>query len=250
MRHLSIAPLVLFCLSAAEGGAGDAPPRDSCLAAVLRDVAVSNPEEVCQRLMQSRDPRAGSNFEKLYVFATQDLGDGTDGYTFTYRSAEGPYAYVPTFVFVRRGDRLVMVFDGRGVPSRLATARPRVNGRYQIERTSVADIPGLYRKREVETWFWNGGEYERAFSRITMEAARDAKLNGVQVVWNPRAEAAYRAASPSWTYRVQAGDTLGAIAHRFGVPIDEIVRQNDIRSAASLRLGEMIRYEGWRVSAR
>ena len=32
--------------------------------------------------------------------------------------------------------------------------------------------------------------------------------------------------------------------------IDEIMRQNDIRSAGSLRLGQQIRYEGWKLNAR
>jgi len=250
--HTGAAVTLLIILGAHAAAVADEPqagPGASCIDAVLRKVQCSNPDEVCRILAPGRDPRSGSNLEAVFDFRTQDLGDGTEAYVFSHRPGKDAYVYLPNFHFLRSGDKLVLFFDGRGVPASYLTDRPKLNGRYQIERVSRADT-GLYRKREAERWFWNGNQYALAFTRLTMEQAKDPKLNGVTTTWNGDAQEAYRQASQSWTHTVVAGDTLGAISKKFGVPADEIMRQNDIRNAGSLRLGQQIRYEGWKVTAR
>lgn len=236
--------------SGAEEASESPSASQSCVSAVLGRVSCSNPEEVCQRMLGGLDAHAGSTFSQLVEFQTQDLGDGGVAYVFAQRPGDDLYAYVPIFHFTREGERLVLLFDGQGRPSAYATRRPKVNGRYQIERTSAADIPGLYRKREVETWFWTGKEYARAFAKLTIEGSPDAKLNGTQILWNAETEELYRRSGASWTYRIQQGDTPSAISKKFGVSVDEILRQNGIRDARSLRLGQVLRYEEWKVNAR
>jgi hypothetical protein len=253
IRPTARAILLLVSFAARPGLAGDEPqtgPGASCIDAVLRKVQCSNPDEVCRILAPDRDPRSGSNLEAVFDFRTQDLGDGTEAYVFSHHPGKDAYVYLPNFHFFRSADKLVLFFDGHGLPATYLTDRPQLNGRYQIERTSRADIPGLYRKREAERWFWNGHEYALAFKRLTMEQSKDPQLNGVTTTWNGDAQEAYRKTSISWTHTVVAGDTLGGIAHRFGVSTDEIMRQNDIRNAAALRLGQQIRYDGWKVTAR
>ncbi len=252
IRPTARVALLVLVLGAPPGIGADEPqagPGASCIDAVLRKVQCSNPDEVCRTLAPGRDPRSGSNLEEVFDFRTQDLGDGTEGYVFSHRPGKDAYVYLPNFHFLRSGDKLALFFDGHGVPATYLTDRPKLNGRYQIERVSRADT-GLYRKREAERWFWNGHEYVLAFTRLAMEQAKDPKLNGVTTTWNGDAQEAYRKASTSWTHIVVAGDTLGAISKKFGVPADEIMRQNDIRNAAALRLGQQIRYEGWKVTAR
>jgi hypothetical protein len=232
-----------------------APVRAAtCIEAVLAKVECSNPDEVCRTILgPGRSPKESLDFESIFDFRVQELGDGTKGYVFAHRAGSDAYALVPNFHFAEKGGALVLSFDGKGLPSTYLTDRPRVNGRWQIERVRRADIPDLYRKREAERWFWTGSEYARAFSRVTVEQAKNPKENGVTTTWDPAAEAAYRTSGGSggsWTHTVVAGDTLGAIAKKHGVSVDEIMRQNDLRSAASLRLGQQIRYEGWKVSAR
>jgi LysM domain len=254
MRIRAATLLLSLCtvVAVAPRAAGDEPqagPGASCIDAVLAKVQCANPDEVCRILAPGRDPRSGSNVDAIFDFRTQDLGDGTQAYVFSHKPGKDAYVYLPNFHFLRNGDRLALFLDGKGVPVTYLVDRPKLNGRYQLERVSRADT-GLYRKREEERWFWNGSEYAVAFTRLTMEKAKDPKLNGVTTTWNGDAQEAYRKASKSWTHTVVAGDTLGAIAKKYGVSIDEIMRQNDIRNAAGLRLGQQIRYEGWKVTAR
>ncbi len=225
----------------------------TCAEAVVAKVPCSNAEEVCRQLVGDRDPNEGVDLDGMFEFRVQDLGDGTKGYVFMQRAGRDAYSVVPNFHFAKSGERLELYFDGHGVPASYLTDRPKVNGRFQIERLSRADIPGIYKKRDAERWFWNGSEYAKAFTRRTVEQAKDPKLNGTTTSWEPGAEAEYRNAKGSggsWTHTVAAGDTLGAIASKHGVSIDEIMRQNDVKSAGSLRLGQQIRYEGWKLNAR
>ena len=225
----------------------------TCADAVSSKVQCSNADEVCRHLMGERDPGEGVDFDGIFEFRVQELGDGTKGYVFAQRAGRDAYSVVPNFHFAMSGEQCELYLDGRGVLATYLTDRPKVNGRFQIERTSRADIPGIYKKRESERWFWTGSEYAKAFTRRTVEQAKDAKLNGTETVWEQGAEDAFRNAKGSggsWTHTVVAGDTLGAIASKHGVSLEELMRQNDIRSAASLRLGQKIRYEGWKINAR
>ena len=255
-RHSSVAPIVLSLLLAAicraeppasESSSG--APGVRCVDVVLRKAQCSNPDEICL-LLGARDPQAGSNLDAVFDFRKQDLGDGTEAYVFSHKPGADAYSYLPNFHFLRQGDKLELFFDGRGVPATYLTDRPRVNKRYQIERVSRADIPGMYKKRETERWFWTGKEYALAFTRLTVEGARDSKQNGTTTDWKAGAQEAYKKASTSWSYKIVAGDTLSKIAGKYGVPTDEIMRQNDIKNAGSLRLGETIHYDGWKVTAR
>jgi hypothetical protein len=236
------------------GTPGDARPASgrgtSCVDEVLSRVRVANPDEVCRAVGERGDPRAKSNFAGRFEISVHDLGDGTESYVFQGKIVGDAYAYVPSYHFAKSGEELVLVFDGKGAPSSYATARPKVNRRYQIERVLRADMPGLYRKQELETWFWTGTEYAKAFSRITIEGASDPKMNGTRIVWNPATKEAYQAAGDRWTYTVKPGDTLSAIASRFHVPSAEIARQNRIRDAGALRVGQELRYESWEINAR
>ena len=252
--RIRAAALLFALLSISRGRAlaDDEPqagPGASCIDAVLAKVQCSNPDEICRLLAPGRDPREGSNVDAIFDFRKQDLGDGTEAYVFSHKPGKDAYVYLPNFHFLRSGDSLKLFLDGKGVPVTYLTDRPKLNGRYQLERVSAANT-GLYKKREEERWFWNGSEYAIAFTRLTMEQAKDPKLNGVTTNWNGDAQEAYRQASKSWTHTVVAGDTLGAIAKRYGVSMDEIMHQNGIRNAAGLRLGQQIRYEGWKVTAR
>lgn len=232
----------------ASGGAGGA----DCAAVIRAKVPASNAEDVCALLLTQAAPGTGGNLDGIYDFETRDLGDGETAYVFRFKTSGDPLAVQPSYHFVARGGELVLAFDGQGSPARYATDRARVNGKWQIERVVEANVPGLYRKREVETWFWlpEAGAYRRAFTRVTIAGASDAKLNGTKMLWNAETEEAYRNAGTSWTYTVAAGDTLGAIARRKHVPAAEIARQNGIRDAASLRIGQKLRYDSWKVNVR
>jgi LysM domain-containing protein len=252
--HAAVTVLAVL-LAAGVARSEDEPrvPGTSCVDAVLARVQCTNPEDVCRQILTGRDPHESIAFDSMFEVRQQDLGDGTIGYVFSRRGAGDAYALVPNFHFAPSGGALVLYFDGHGVPATYLTDRGKVNGRYQIERVTRADIPGLYKKRDAERWFWTGGEYAKAFTRLTIEQAKDPKLNGTTTTWDPAGEQAYRnagGAGGSWTHTVVAGDTLGAISAKHGVSIDEIMRQNDIRSAGSLRIGQKIRYEGWKVNAR
>ena len=243
---LRIATVACALATTALGAEASRPARaSSCVEELLSRVTVSNPEAVCRIAGERRDPRARSNFAQRFDLRMEDLGDGTPVYVLEGRRNEDPYAYVPNFHFAKSGGALELVYDGKGVPSTYAKHRPKVNRRYQIERVLRADIPGLYRKREVETWFWNGSEYAKAFSRVTIEGASDAKLNGTRLVWNPVMKEAYQQVGEPWTYTVQPGDTLSGISRKKGVSTTEIARQNGIRNAGSLRVGQVLRYESW-----
>lgn len=48
---------------------------------------------------------------------------------------------------------------------------------------------------------------------------------------------------PAWlTYTIRAGDTIGAIANRFGIPLEELLRANDLtpRDVTRLQIGDVI----------
>jgi hypothetical protein len=246
-RYVLAALAIVTATSAASALAAGG---GSCVDAVLARVAVSNPDEACRQVGERRDPRAPSNFSQRFDVSVQDLGDGTPVYVIQGRRGADPYAYVPSFHFVAAGGRLQLVFDAKGAPSSYVTDRPKVNGRWQIERVLEANIPSLYRKREVETWFWEGGQYVKAFSRVHVEGAQDAKRNGTRLVWNPATREAYQEAGDRWTYTVQSGDTLSGIARKKGVSSAEIARQNGVRDAGSLRIGQVLRYASWEVYAR
>lgn len=255
-RHSRVAAIVLSLLLAGvcrarsqESQESGGAPGVRCVDVVLRKARCSNPDEIC-RLLGARDPQAGSNLDAVFDFRIQDLGDGTEAFVFSHKPGADAYSYLPNFHFVRLGEKLELLFDGRGLPTAYLTDRPRVNKRYQLERVSRADIPGMYKKREAERWFWTGEEYALAFTRLTVEGAKDAKQNGTTTDWKPEAQEVYKKASASWSYKVASGDTLGRIAGKYGVSTDEIMRQNDIRNAGSLRLGQTIRYDGWKVTAR
>lgn len=241
--------LLLFC---AAGRAGAEAIGSDCAAVIRAKVECSNAEEICGLLLSQAAPGTGGNLDGVYDFETIDLGDGTVAYSFRYKTSGDPLAVQPNYHFVLDGGALALAFDGQGSPARFAKTRAKVNGRWQIERIVEANVPGLYRKREVETWFWpgKGSAYARAFTRVTIEQAADPKLNGTKMMWNPETEEAYRSAGTSWTYTVKAGDTLGAIARKQRVSADEILRQNGNLNATALRIGQALRYESWKVNAR
>ncbi|MXZ19426.1 MAG: LysM peptidoglycan-binding domain-containing protein [Caldilineaceae bacterium SB0665_bin_25] len=49
--------------------------------------------------------------------------------------------------------------------------------------------------------------------------------------------------TPVWmTYTIRAGDTIGAIANRFGIPQEELLRANNLtpRDVTRLQIGDVI----------
>lgn len=246
MSLRGIVTVSLLALVVSPAGAGD------CASVIRSKVEASNAEEVCRLLLTQAAPGTGGNLDGIYDFETRDLGDGTTAYVFRFKTSGDPLAVQPSYHFVSRGGALELVFDGRGSPASFAEGRAKVNGKWQIERVVEANVPGLYRKREVETWFWlpDADAYRRAFTRVTIADAADPKLDGTKMLWNDETEEAYRNAGISWTYAVRAGDTLGAIARKKGVPASEIARQNGISKTSTLRIGQKLRYESWKVNAR
>ena len=49
------------------------------------------------------------------------------------------------------------------------------------------------------------------------------------------------AAAAQETYQVQAGDSLGAIAARYGTTVDELVRLNNLTDPGSIQVGQVLR---------
>ncbi|MGQ9667825.1 MAG: LysM peptidoglycan-binding domain-containing protein, partial [Anaerolineae bacterium] len=68
----------------------------------------------------------------------------------------------------------------------------------------------------------------------------DAVLRVGQVLTIPAAEAAPAPAGNMEVYEVQAGDTLSGIAARFGVPIGDIMKANDIEDPELLQIGQVL----------
>lgn len=252
-RRRTLATVVALAIVGAAGIATGAESASglgrSCADAVSAKMPSSNPDLVCTTVQWAGGAAGLSNFEDVFDLALQDLGDGSESLVVSRRQGKDTYAYRPNFHFAKEGDRLFLLLDGKGVPATYATTRPKVNRRYQIERVIQADT-GLYEKKEVETWFWTGKEYARAFSQVTLRSEKDSKLNRTAMEWNDALKDAYQTAGTSWEYRVQPGDTLSAIASRQGVPAAEIARQNALADARTLRPGQSLRYESWRVNAR
>jgi hypothetical protein len=238
--------LLLARLAVAESDTG----ASACAESIRGRLGGADPGDVCTVLLAGSGVGAAANVDLLFDVETQDLGDGGEALVFRRKAGGDALSSRPSFHFVREGDRWALAFDARGADARYATDRPKVNRRYQIERVVEANVPGLYRKREVETWFWNGSSYARAFTRVSIQGAKEAKLNGDKMLWNPETEETYRGAGVSWTYEVKPGDTLSTISKKQGVGAAELSRQNGITATTTLRIGQKLRYESWKVNAR
>jgi hypothetical protein len=236
--------LGLFPLAVADDGGS------ACADSIRSRLGGADPREVCAVLLAGSGVGAAANVDLLFDVESQDLGDGSEALVFRRKAGGDALSSRPSFHFVRADGGWELAFDAQGADARYATDRPKVNRRYQIERIVEANVPGLYRKREVETWFWTGSSYARAFTRVTIQGAKDAKLNGAKMLWNPETEDSYRKAGVSWTYEVKPGDTLSTIAKRQGVGASELLRQNGIAETTTLRIGQKLRYESWKVNAR
>jgi LysM domain len=250
MRPFRAIPISLLLFAgpafAADEGTGSSP----CVESLRARLGSSDVQEICDALLASSGLGSAANVDLLFDVETQDLGDGSEAVVFRRKAGGDALASRPSLHFARDGDRWALAFDARGADARYAIERPKVNRRYQIERVVEANVPGLYRKREVETWFWTGESYARAFTRVSIREAKDAKLDGDKLLWNPETEDAYRSAGISWTYEVRPGDTLSTIAKRQGVGAAELTRQNGITATTTLRIGQKLRYESWKVNAR
>jgi LysM repeat protein len=55
-----------------------------------------------------------------------------------------------------------------------------------------------------------------------------------------RAKAVRAPSAPVWTYIVERGDTLDAIARHYGVPLEEVVRRNHIRDPDRIEVGQVL----------
>lgn len=56
----------------------------------------------------------------------------------------------------------------------------------------------------------------------------------------PRQQSSQRRASEGWEHTVSAGDTLSAIASAYGVKQSDIIRENGLKDANSLRVGQKL----------
>ena len=244
--RIIVAILLLARIAVAQTETG----ADACAESIRGRLGGADPGEVCKVLLAGSGVGAAANVDLLFDVETQDLGDGEEALVFRRKAGGDALSARPSFHFVRSGDGWTLAFDAQGADARYATDRPKVNRRYQLERIVEANVPGLYRKREVETWFWDGSRYARAYTRVSISGAKDAKLNGAKMLWNPETEEAYRGAGVSWTYEVKAGDTLSTISQKKGVASAELVRQNGITGTTTLQIGQKLKYESWKVNAR
>jgi hypothetical protein len=244
--RIIVAVLLLARIAVAETETG----ASACAESIRGRLGGADPAEVCKVLLAGSGVGAAANVDLLFDVETQELGDGEEALVFRRKGGGDALSARPSFHFVQSGEGWTLAFDAQGTDARYATDRPKVNRRYQIERIVEANVPGLYRKREVETWFWDGARYARAFTRISISGAKDATLNGAKMLWNPETEEAYRSAGVSWTYEVKAGDTLSTIAGKKGVSSAELAGQNGITAATTLRIGQKLKYESWKVNAR
>jgi hypothetical protein len=244
--RIIVAVLLLARIAVAETETG----ASACAESIRGRLGGADPAEVCKVLLAGSGVGAAANVDLLFDVETQELGDGEEALVFRRKGGGDALSARPSFHFVQSGEGWTLAFDAQGTDARYATDRPKVNRRYQIERIVEANVPGLYRKREVETWFWDGARYARAFTRISISGAKDATLNGAKMLWNPETEEAYRGAGVSWTYEVKAGDTLSTIAGKKGVSSAELAGQNGITAATTLRIGQKLKYESWKVNAR
>ena len=81
---------------------------------------------------------------------------------------------------------------------------------------------------------FNTFEPRSATFHFVRKTEQRAQAGGIVTGAGTSGEAAY--------YRVKAGDTLGRIARRYGTSVAALCRLNGIRSNATLRIGQRIRY--------
>ena len=86
---------------------------------------------------------------------------------------------------------------------------------------------------------------ELARQKSQMDALPDkivAKVNAIlpKAQPAPRPQPTQRRASEGWEHVVAAGDTLSAIAHAYGVSQSDIIRENGLKDANSLRVGQKL----------
>ena len=88
----------------------------------------------------------------------------------------------------------------------------------------------------IISFFWFG----ESVTAATLTGAAVILCSGMMAtVATKRTEAAEKAAMKY--HRIKSGDTLGAIARRYGTTVNNICRMNNIKSTTVLRIGRSLR---------
>ena len=156
---------------------------------------------------------------------------------------------------VRRGDTLSRIARRTGIPVARIMAANGIRNRHRIRAGQKLVLPGIpaarahagtpapgrpgsdrYRVRPGDT-------LSSIASRHGLRPSDLARANGLRNPHHIRAGDVLRipVAGGARSYRVRRGDTLSAIAKRFGVSAEAIARTNRLRSRHWLRVGQVLR---------
>lgn len=151
--------------------------------------------------------------------------------------------------------------DGKGNPYYInapfrsyPTFKESMEDNAKLLKNGVNWNPSIYRG----TWKANANSYKDATKALTGTHATDTryadKLNAIIESYNltqydgqkvPQANPAPKPAAPSKiagnTYTVKSGDTLGEIANRSGVSVDNLVTWNSIKNKNLITVGQVLK---------
>lgn len=211
---------------------------------VLDRVECTNPGDVADLVFGSGAVRA-SDVEPLHLdFETRDLGDGTTVHVFMVRSPKVWWGRKPNLHFVEQGERLEILFDGRGKSTSYWEEGYKVNGRYMLKVDWWEDEGGTASPpREMSNrrqwFFWNGNDYIPFYTVDLFNQLDPPNIVGV----NREALDDFRRARFTWEYEAEEGDTLEDIANRFCTTPEAIMKQNDLKESLILVGGRVLSFD-------
>jgi membrane-bound lytic murein transglycosylase D len=174
---------------------------------------------------------------------------GTDDIARIIAGYRGPYFgfasrnFYPSFLAVLD---LVEVADADKEPAEglISVALPAYVGAATLSAGLGVSVAELRRHNPaVKDEIWNGSKYLPKGYRVHLpaelaSAAGEAKLMEVALRHGASAQ------RPDLTHRVGRGDTLGAIARRYGTTTAKLMAANGIRDPRRLRVGAVLRLPG------
>lgn len=213
---------------------------EKAIAFVKDRVACSNPEDVAEIAFGDfGDDIFSSDSHSRAGFSTHDLGDGTEGFTFSPPGGNGAFAVRPSFTFERKGAALRLIFDAGGKPFHFVRGGAKLNGRFQIQRRWADwEKRGLWEER----LFWNGSAYVPAFRRLLLGETRGGPIHS-NVQWEEEHQEFYDAARRSWTHVVVRGENLSQICRQREADLVAVARQNKITDVDQIEAGRILTYD-------